>query len=46
MTPADVQALEAAMVGAMMTKGVEIHKRQSVLDKRNMLEEIRALRVA
>ncbi|EDW8498328.1 DUF4376 domain-containing protein [Salmonella enterica subsp. enterica serovar Enteritidis] len=46
-TPADVQALEAAMVGAMVTKGFEIHQRQrqmkQALDK---LEEIRAFRVA
>ncbi|HFW3715958.1 TPA: DUF4376 domain-containing protein [Salmonella enterica subsp. enterica serovar 6,7:y:-] len=49
-TPADIQALEAAMIGAMVTKGFEIHQRQrqmkQALDKLNTLEEIRTFRVA
>ncbi|EAN4326587.1 DUF4376 domain-containing protein [Salmonella enterica subsp. enterica serovar Oslo] len=38
MTPADIQALEAAMIGAMVTKGFEIHQRQ-----RQMKEEVNRL---
>ncbi|HCM6314047.1 TPA: DUF4376 domain-containing protein [Salmonella enterica subsp. enterica serovar 14:z:e,n,x] len=38
MTPADIQTLEAAMTGAMVTKGFEIHQRQ-----RQMKNEVNSL---
>ncbi|EEG3089860.1 DUF4376 domain-containing protein [Salmonella enterica] len=37
-TPADIQALEAAMIGAMVIKGFEIHQRQ-----RQMKEDVSGL---
>ena len=48
-TAEDILALDAAMTGAMVAKGFEIHRHQrelkEALDKLSTLEEIRAFRV-
>lgn len=50
MTADEVMALEAAMIGAMVAKGFEIHRHQrelkAALDKLTTLDEVRAFKVA